>query len=173
MRAAQSSLDVAVVELLAGDPAAAERELRPDCEMLQGIGETYFLSTMAAVLARAVLEQGRDEEALALTETAEKSAADDDVDAQVHWRCVRALILARRARFDQAEALVRKALDLAIQTEAPALRASTLADLATVLLHAQRPDEARHALVDAIAIYSAKGDLASLDRAERFLLTIQ
>jgi len=34
-------------------------------------------------------------------------------------------------------------------------------------------DEARHALVDAIPVYSAKGDLASLDRAERFLLTSQ
>jgi hypothetical protein len=42
-----------------------------------------------------------------------------------------------------------------------------------VLFHAQRADEARHALVDAIAVYSAKGDLASLDRAERFLFTIQ
>ena len=119
------------------------------------------------------LGTGRDKETLALPETAERSATDDDVDAQVHWRCVRALILARRGSFDQAEALVRKALDLAIQTEAPALRASTLADLATVLLHAQRPDEARQALVDAIAVYSAKGNLASLDRAERVLLTIQ
>jgi len=173
VRAAQSSLDLAVVELLAGDPAAAERELRPECEMLEGIGETFFLATMAAMLARAVLEQGRDEEALVLTETAERSAADDDIDAQIHWRCVRALILARRGAFDEAEALVRKALDLAVETEAPALRASTLADLATVLVHAQRPDEARHALVDAIAVYSAKGDLASLDRAERLLLTIQ
>jgi Flp pilus assembly protein TadD len=141
--------------------------------MLEGIGETFFLATMAAMLARAVLEQGRDEEALVLTETAERSAADDDIDAQIHWRCVRALILARRGAFDEAEALVRKALDLAVETEAPALRASTLADLATVLVHAQRPDEARHALVDAIAVYSAKGDLASLDRAERLLLTIQ
>jgi len=64
------------------------------------------------------LGTGRDKETLALPETAERSATDDDVDAQVHWRCVRALILARRGSFDQAEALVRKALDLAIQTEA-------------------------------------------------------
>ena len=62
--------------------------------------------------------------------------------------------------------MVRAALDMARQTEAPALRASTLADLATVLLQAQRPDEARNALVDAIAVYSAKGDLDRL-RARR------
>ena len=38
------------------------------------------------MLARAVREQGRDEEALALTRAAEAAAAADDVDAQVQWR---------------------------------------------------------------------------------------
>ena len=173
VRAASSSLDVAIVELLAGDPAAAERELRPDCEMLQGLGETYFLSTMAATLARAVLEQGRDEEALALTITAEKSAADDDVDAQAHWRCVRSLILARRGELGDAESLARAGLDLALQQETPALRGTAHSDLAAVLSRAGRAEEARRALEDAIAIYQAKGDLSSLGRAEKFLLTIQ
>ena len=173
VRAASSSLDVAIVELLAGDPAAAERELRPDCEMLQGLGETYFLSTMAATLARAVLEQGRDEEALALTITAEKSAADDDVDAQAHWRCVRSLILARRGELGDAESLARAGLDLALQQETPALRGTAHSDLAAVLSRAGRAEEARRALEDAIVIYQAKGDLSSLGRAEKFLLTIQ
>ena len=90
VRAASASLDLAVIELLAGDPAAAEREIRPDCELLEKMGETYFLSTMAAMLARAVREQGRDAEALELTGLAERSAADDDIDAQVLWRAVRA-----------------------------------------------------------------------------------
>ncbi len=173
VRAASSSLDVAVVEMLAGDPAAAERELRPDCEMLQGLGETYFLSTMAATLARAVLEQGNEDEALALTTTAEKSAADDDVDAQAHWRCVRALILARRGELSDGEALARAGLELALQTEAPALRATALSDLASVLALAGRAEEARRSLADAIAIYTAKGDRTSLGRAEKFLVTIQ
>jgi class 3 adenylate cyclase/tetratricopeptide (TPR) repeat protein len=173
VRAAASSLDVADVEMLAGDPAAAERELRPDCEMLQRLGETYFLSTMAATLARAVLEQGRDEEAMALTKTAETSAADDDVEAQADWRSVRALILARRGELADAETLARAGRELALQTEAPAIRALTLSDLAIVLSRAGRAEEARRALADAIAIYTAKGDLSSLGRAERLRLTIQ
>jgi len=172
VRAAASSLDVAEVEMLAGDPAAAERELRPDCEMLQRLGETYFLSTMAAALARAVLEQGRDAEAMALTKAAEASAADDDLEAQADWRCVRALILARRGDLVDAEALARAGRELAFQSEAPALRASTLSDLATVLSLSGRAEEARHALAEAIAIYTAKGDLSSLRRAERLRLTI-
>jgi tetratricopeptide (TPR) repeat protein len=173
VRAASSSYDVAVVEMLAGDAAGAEREIRPDCEMLQGIGETYFLSTMASLLARAVLNQGRDDEALTWTETAERSAAEDDVDAQVHWRRVRSLILARKGSLAEAEAVARKGLELAVQTEDLSLRAAALADLAAVLFHAKRPEESRQVLAEAIAAYAAKGDTSSVARAEKFFATIQ
>jgi len=173
VRAAASSFDLGLVEMLAGDPAAAERELRPACETLQELGETYFLSSMMITLARAVLEQGRDEEALAMTATAEKSAADDDLEAQSEWRSVRALVLARRGELGDAETLARAALDLALQTEIPGLRATALSDLATVLSQAGRTADARRAIEDAIAIYTAKGNLSSLARAEKLLLTIK
>ena len=39
------------IELLAGDPAAAERELRPALEQLQEIGERGNLASIAAQLA--------------------------------------------------------------------------------------------------------------------------
>ena len=159
VRAAVSSIDVAVVELLAGDPVAAERELRPDCEMLERLGETFFLSTMVTTLAQALLEQGRDEEAMALTKTAETSAAADDLEAQADWRCVRALVLGRRGEL--------------AESSNSAVSESTLSALATVLSRAGRTEEARRALADAIAIYTAKGDLSSLGRAEKLLLTIQ
>ena len=129
------------------------------------MGETYFLSTMAALLARAVREQGRDDEALALTGHRRSDAADDDVDAQALWRCVRAPILARRGELGEAEALARAGLDLALQQETPALRGTAHSDLAAVLSRAGRAEEARRALEDAIAIYKAKGDLSSLGRA--------
>jgi class 3 adenylate cyclase/tetratricopeptide (TPR) repeat protein len=173
VRAASSSLDVAIVELLAGDAAGAEREIRPDCEMLQSIGETYFLSSMAATLARAVLAQGRDEEALTWIETAERSSAEDDIDAQAESRCVRALLLARKGSVHEAEALVRKGVELAGQLEIPALRGASLSDLGAVLLHAKRPDQARQALTEAIAVYATKGDTSSVARAEKLLATIR
>jgi tetratricopeptide (TPR) repeat protein len=172
VRAASSSLDVAIVELLAGDAAAAEREIRPDCEMLQGIGETYFLSSMAITLARAVLAQGRDEDALTWIEAAERCAAEDDIDAQAESRCVHALILARKGSLTEAEASVRKGVEMAAQLETPALKGASLVDLATVLLQAKRPDEARQALADAIGVYAAKGDTSSVARAEKLLATI-
>jgi Flp pilus assembly protein TadD len=110
---------------------------------------------------------------MAWTKTAEASVADDDVEAQAEWRCIRALILARRGELAEAEALARAGRELAFQTEAPAMRASTLSDLADVLSRAGRVEEARSAYGDAIAIYTAKGNVTSLRRAEHLLLAIQ
>src|SRR6185369_2619947 len=106
---ATTSFDLGMVELLAGDPVAAERAVRPDYETLQAMGATYLLSSMGAILARAVRAQGRDDEALELTEAVESAAADDDVDAQVLWRGIRAPILARSGQIAEAEALARAA----------------------------------------------------------------
>jgi class 3 adenylate cyclase/tetratricopeptide (TPR) repeat protein len=163
MHAASSAMDLAVIELLAGDAAAAERALRGDYEKLEAMGESFYLSTMASLLARAVRDQGRDEEALALTRTAESIAADDDADAQVLWRCTRAPILARAGSADEAEALARQALTLARSTDVVALRAEALAELAAVLATAGR-DEARSIYAEAAAVYRAKGDLSSVAR---------
>ncbi|HSV69019.1 MAG TPA: adenylate/guanylate cyclase domain-containing protein [Methylibium sp.] len=168
MHAASSSMDLAVIELLAGHGAAAERELRRDYAALEAMGETYYLSTMASLLARAVRDQGRDAEALELTKTAESIAADDDVDAQVLWRSTRAPILARGGAIDEAEALARAALELARQTDFIMLRAESLAELAVVLRIGRR-DGAREALEEAIAVYAAKGDAVSTARLTELL----
>ncbi len=163
MHAASTSMDLAVIELLAGAPQAAEAALRRDYQTLEAMGETFYLSTMASLLARAVRDQGRDEESLALTRTAESIAADDDVDAQVLWRCTRAPVLARSADADSAEALAREALGLAQGTDVVALRAEALAELASVLQITGRPGAAA-ALDEAVALYRAKGDVVSPKR---------
>ena len=153
-----------MIELISGDPAAAEREVRPDCEMLERIGETFFLSTMAAMLARALRDQGRDDEALEVTRLAEKSAAPNDIDAQVLWRCIRAPILARAGALQEAEALVRAAVDMATPIEVPDLLALSWSALATVLLLRGQKHEARQALDEALRIYDAKGNRMAAQR---------
>ena len=55
------------VELWAGDPERAERELRQGYEALSEIGEASWLSTVAAILAESVYAQGREAEAEELT----------------------------------------------------------------------------------------------------------
>ena len=122
------------------------------------MGETYFLSTMAAMLSRIVRDLGRDDEALDLLATAEAAAAADDVDAQALWRSIRAPILARTGDLAGAEALAGPALDLSRAPDAPALLADTLSELATVLMPAGRIDDARDAISEAaIALYAGQG----------------
>ena len=168
VHAASTGLDVMVVELLAGDFETAEREARADYTFLEARGETYFLSTMAALLARVVREQGRDAEALALSQTAESLAAEDDIDAQVMWRSVRAPILAKAGQFEAGEELALAALELARKTETPIMQADTLSDLAAVQHLAGRAEQAKAALEEACSIYSAKGDRVSLERMKKW-----
>jgi hypothetical protein len=163
--AAATGIDLARVELLAGDLAGAELEVRADFEFLTLKGETYALSTMAAELARIVRDSGRDDEALALLVTAEQAAAEDDVDAQVLWRSTRAPILARAGDSAGAEALARAAVEIAARAEAPLLRAETLCELAAVLQMTAHTAEAREALGEAILLYTVKGDVVSAARA--------
>ena len=164
--AAQTGVDVARVELLAGDLATAEREVRADCDFLAKAGEAYFLSTVAAVLARVLRAQGRDDEAWDASKMAEDAATEDDVDAQVQWRSVRAPIMARRGDLVEAERLAREALQLASGAEVPLLLAEAHADLAEVLALAGRRDEAADEYECAAALWARKGDVISHARAQ-------
>ena len=81
------------------------------------MGETGILSTLAALLAEAVLAQGRDAEAEELTRTSEAAATEEDAASQIAWRTVRAVALARRNDVVEAERLAREAVALAAETD--------------------------------------------------------
>jgi ATP/maltotriose-dependent transcriptional regulator MalT len=161
---AATGLDLLRVELHGGDLEAAEREARADLEYLQRIGDSYALSTLAAMMARVVRDQGRDDDALTLTRIAEAASADDDIESQVCWRAVRAPIVARAGDLAAAEALARAAAELALATEAPMLQADAHAELAAVLHLAARPHDARAALAAALGSYEAKGNVVAAMR---------
>jgi class 3 adenylate cyclase/tetratricopeptide (TPR) repeat protein len=166
--AAWTSLASARVELLAGDPASAERELARDYEALSALGERYFLPLIAAHLAQAVQEQGRDAEAARLAATAQELADDDDVEAQALWRRVRARTLLREGRLDEAEELARESLALLAPTDAPVMQADALVDLAEVQL-AGGALEGRKALDQALDLYTSKGNVVSAARVRDLL----
>jgi tetratricopeptide (TPR) repeat protein len=150
------------IELLAGDTAVAERELRMVCEHYEEVGEFGYLSSSAPYLAEAVLAQGRDEEALQLTERwrADRLTVPEDVDAQTQWRRVRAKVLAQRGELAEAERLGREAVAIASGTaDILDLRAEALASLGEVLRLADRPQESRAALDEAIRLYENKGNV--------------
>ena len=156
--AATVSLDSGRVELLADRPDQAEAELRLDYDVLSAIGERYTLSTIAGLLADAVLRQGRVDEAIALSVECEEATADDDVESQSLWRRVRARALAERGEMDEALRLSEEAYQLVAETDAPLLRGGNLVDLATVRAAAGRLDDAAAAGREALELFEAKGD---------------
>jgi len=168
--AAASAAEIAgSVQLLRGDPVAAERELRRGYEAFEKMGELANLSTLAAMLAQALYAQGRDEEALRLTETSEASAAAEDLHTQVQWRAARAKVLARAGQTEEAVALAREAVELGGRTDFLVMRGNAALDLAEVLLLAGRADESVAAARDALALYERKGASAAVAAARRML----
>src|SRR5207253_5956880 len=69
-----------------------------------------YLASAAPLLLDALYLQGRDEEALQLTERwrPERLTVPEDVDAQVGWRGVRAKLLARRGDLEEARSEERR-----------------------------------------------------------------
>lgn len=161
--AASTSLTSYGVEMLAGDPGAAERELRRDYTALTELGEKYFLSTVAGELARVLYAQERYDDAEAMSRKAEELADDDDIASQALWRSARAKVLARRGRNEEALRLGWEAVELIGRTDAHVTRAETLVDFAEVLRLSERQGEAETALDEAVALLDAKGNVVAAE----------
>jgi class 3 adenylate cyclase len=145
---AEGALSAADSELLAGDPEAAERLLRGTYAALEAADETAIRTSVAAALALALYEQGRDAEAFEFTLDSERTADSDDVQAQASWRAVRARLLRRRGEEGDAARLAAEAVELARATDDPNLTATALV--------------AAGSLDEAAALYEAKGNVAAL-----------
>ena len=167
--AASRSQDSCIVEMLAGDPAAAERDLRRDFETLTEMGEAYLLSTIAGELARAVYAQGRVEEADELSRIAEQFSADDDVTSQALWRSVRAKALAVRGDSDTALELAREAVALLGATDSLVRQGDALVDEAEVLGLLGRGAAARERLLEAIGLFERKGNVVAAENTRSAL----
>jgi tetratricopeptide (TPR) repeat protein len=165
-RRANRSLVLATVEMLAGNPSAAEQELRWGYDMLAAMGEKGMRSTLAAYLAEALCAQGRLEEAEQFSEICERTAGSDDIVAQVLWRTALAKVYARRERFAEAERLALEADRLAEETDFPELRAGATMALAEVLFVSGRIDEAQPLARHAQEIHERKGNVVAARAAE-------
>jgi tetratricopeptide (TPR) repeat protein len=125
------------------------------------------------MLARVVLLRGRGDEAEELTRTCERVAAPDQVDAQVKWRSIRALALARRRSSEEAERLAREAVYQVDKTDQLDSRAEARVDLAEVLRQGGRHGEAGRELERAIALYKEKGNEVAEASARRLLAQLR
>ena len=162
-------LTAGAVELLAGEPAAAVAELQRGYETLKELGERGRLSTIAALLARALAAEGRAAEADEAATASAEAASDDDLVSQIIWRGTRARLLARRSEHEAAERLARDAVELAESTDYLNFHGDALVDLAHVCASAGRAEEAAETLERARRLYEEKGNVVSAERTRRAL----
>src|SRR5581483_238188 len=101
-RRATQSFVGAQIELLAGDAAAAEREVRASSAAFDEIGAATSAPTHRALLAEVVARLGRLEEAEELAQRVAGEATSHDLIAHVLWRSTLARVRAREGSVQEA-----------------------------------------------------------------------
>ena len=165
--AALTSLDSSAIELLAGDLAAAESELRTDYRRLEEMGERNYISTTAGLLADVLYRQGRYQESDQFAGICERLASADDVASQFLWRCVRGKLSARQERTGEAELLLAAAMRLIETSDQLDLQGNGLLDLAEVRELAGDHGGAATLSERAAGLFERKGNVVSARRARQ------
>jgi tetratricopeptide (TPR) repeat protein len=157
----------AIIELLAGDAATAERLLREAHDILEAAGERGYLSTVSALLALALARQERYAEAEVFADKSRRIGADDDVITQIYWRVAKAQVVASRSELAEAGRLATETTKLVTDYD------SFDGPIATVevapFLEAKA---AKDALERALAGASAKGNVVTAEQARAMLAAL-
>ncbi|HUP84628.1 MAG TPA: AAA family ATPase [Acidimicrobiales bacterium] len=148
-----------LVELFSEDAVAAEVPLRAAYEGYARRGAEADAAYAAALTARAVLAQGRVDEALAITADSERFAGND-LKAAIAWRTVRAEALAKHGCLREALDIARAAVALADVTDALIDRGDAHRSLAVVYRTGGNDSDADREAREAIDLYERKGATA-------------
>ncbi len=157
------------LEMLAGEYEHAAELMQTSYEQMTATGDRAFASTVAAWLAVALLELGRDEEAWQYATIGRETAAADDVASQVDGGRIQARLLARRGDVPGAEALAREAVAMAAATDYLYSHGDTLVDLAHVLYAAGKRSEAVETARGGLELYERKGVIPACDRTRALI----
>jgi tetratricopeptide (TPR) repeat protein len=164
-----AAMEAGRVEVIAGDPAAAEAPLKQADEALGAMGEAGFRASVAGLLAAAVYAQGCFGQALRLTEEAQMLAGADDLEAQGRWRATRAKLLARDGQFPAAARLAGEAVTLVPATPE---RAEFLVAQAEVHRLAGALDQAEASLRQALQFYQDRRMVVLAERTGALLASL-
>jgi tetratricopeptide (TPR) repeat protein len=164
LTSASDSISEGLIELLADDLDAAERALRRGHEALVRRGARGPLANVAANLARVLLLKERYDEAEELALMCREIAAESQLDTQIKWRSLLAVVQARRGDLGAALALARDAVAWAERSEQPDSQAEAFVDLAEILRATGRADEARGYIDRALRLYELKGNLVAAEQ---------
>jgi predicted ATPase/class 3 adenylate cyclase len=167
--AMSTSTEASRVEMLAGDPVAAEVLLRADYEALEATGEKYFRSTIAGQLAQALYAQDRLDEAERFASIAEVLSAEDDIWSQALWRGARAKLLARSGQVAEAIAMLAEADRRVVESDDIEVVADLRTDAAEVTRVLDSREAAGPPLREALDLYERKGDRVAAERTRRRL----
>jgi class 3 adenylate cyclase/tetratricopeptide (TPR) repeat protein len=167
------SIDSSRVELLAGDPEGARRELVRDYDALTAIDETFFRSTIAGQLAGVLQLLGEPAEARRYADVAAAIGDDDDILTQVLWRIARARLAASAGDADEAVGLGQAAVELASRTTDGLLRAEALETLGDVFAALGLRESAEPPWREALQLFEAKGDVLSARALSERLSAVQ
>ncbi len=157
------------IEMMAGDPAAAEISFRKEYELHRRLGDEGHGSTSAAYLSLALARLARSDEAEELATIARTIGADDDLATQASARSAQALIRSGRGEHSEARRLAQEAVDLYAEAQSPWFQGDTWMILAEVARAAGVPDEAIDAARAASAAYERKGHEPGAASARAFI----
>ena len=147
---AESAIPAAIVGLIIGDPAYTERHARQGYQAWRVLGERgRYVVDLAALLADALYEQGRFDEAQQLIDQGVFAVVPSGTVFSP--RLTEAKLLARRGQFAAARQLADQAL--LSPTSAPMRQADALLARAEVERLAGAPDQAAASLRAALHIY--------------------
>jgi class 3 adenylate cyclase/tetratricopeptide (TPR) repeat protein len=164
---AMSMEPVWMIEMLAGDHAAAERAARQGCAQLERLGEHAFLSTHSCELAEALYALGRYDEAEQWALRGLELGSRDDLVTQVMGLSVRSRLLARKGEASAAFALAEDTDSLARTTDSPWLQGDAALNLAEVMHLTGDRTRAAELTQRAIECYQRNGATARVARAQR------
>jgi class 3 adenylate cyclase/tetratricopeptide (TPR) repeat protein len=153
--------------LVAGRSTDIERHARLAYAALEPLGEKGYLSTITAMLALALCQQGRYDEAESYANAAEELGAPDDLTTGTLASSARAEVLASRGELETAKALISEALHMLEGTDFGSDRVLVLISGAFVFKVAGEPEQARGLLAEATELSKRKELASALPRLEQ------
>ena len=166
---AETTVGAGLDALILGDPVAAERHLRAGYEALQAMGERYFLAIATVVLAEALYDQGRFDEAAQMIE-----GPLDGMSPTFAARAafVKAKLLARGGQFAAARGLAEEGARLA-PAGSPLAQATAHEAAAEVERLGGAPGQAAARLRAALQIYEDRRATALAERVRTALASLE
>jgi class 3 adenylate cyclase/tetratricopeptide (TPR) repeat protein len=152
-----------LIEMLAGEADEAERAFREGFDLI-AVEFPTWRAYQSGLLAEALYEQQRFDEARLLIEAAEPEQLDE-LESILPWAIVKARLLAEAGAYEEGEELLRDIAARAAQTDALNVHGRVLLALAQVLLAANRAEDARAVAAEAAAVFTRKGNLPYAERA--------